>query len=110
MKLQVLIFLGFILLISFLLFQDFDIAGQYDPMLPDIECVRIVSEILNDMQLGSFKVKVNHRQILDGMFEACGVPNDKFRTICSSVDKLDKVIDTSKPFKIFFSSIFWGSM
>ncbi|XP_034232123.1 histidine--tRNA ligase, cytoplasmic isoform X1 [Thrips palmi] len=69
---------------------DFDIAGQYDPMLPDIECVRIVSEILNDMQLGSFKVKVNHRQILDGMFEACGVPNDKFRTICSSVDKLDK--------------------
>lgn len=24
------------------------------------------------------------------MFELCGVPNDKFRTICSSVDKLDK--------------------
>lgn len=24
------------------------------------------------------------------MFEACGVPADKFRTICSSVDKLDK--------------------
>ncbi|XP_026278212.1 histidine--tRNA ligase, cytoplasmic isoform X1 [Frankliniella occidentalis] len=69
---------------------DFDIAGQYDAMLPDVECVRIVSEILNDMQLGSYKIKVNHRQILDGMFEACGVPSDKFRTICSSVDKLDK--------------------
>ena len=25
------------------------------------------------------------------MFAACGVPDDKFRTICSSVDKLDKV-------------------
>ena len=36
-------------------------------------------------------LKVNHRQILDGMFEVCGVPADKFRTICSSVDKLDKV-------------------
>lgn len=28
--------------------------------------------------------------MLDGVFEACGVPSDKFRTICSTVDKLDK--------------------
>lgn len=77
-------------------------------MLPDIECVRIVSEILTDMQLGSFKVKVNHRQILDGMFEACGVPNDKFRTICSSVDKLDKVRETPKALVVYFCfKIFW---
>ena len=34
---------------------------------------------------------MNHRKLLDGMFAACGVPDDKFRTICSSVDKLDKV-------------------
>ncbi|CAI8050358.1 Histidine--tRNA ligase [Geodia barretti] len=33
---------------------------------------------------------VNHRNVLDGMFEACGVPPEKFRSICSSVDKLDK--------------------
>lgn len=25
------------------------------------------------------------------MFAACGVPDSKFRTICSAVDKLDKV-------------------
>eukprot|EP00057_Strongylocentrotus_purpuratus_P021777 XP_011676251.1 PREDICTED: histidine--tRNA ligase, cytoplasmic [Strongylocentrotus purpuratus] len=37
-----------------------------------------------------FFLQVNHRQILDGMFEACGVPDDKFRTACSAVDKLDK--------------------
>ncbi|XP_013789341.2 histidine--tRNA ligase, cytoplasmic-like [Limulus polyphemus] len=35
--------------------------------------------------------QVNHRQILDGLFEVCGVPSEMFRTICSSVDKLDKV-------------------
>ncbi|XP_021931668.1 histidine--tRNA ligase, cytoplasmic isoform X2 [Zootermopsis nevadensis] len=69
---------------------DFDIAGQYDPMIPDVECVRVVSEILTSLQLGDFLIKVNHRQLLDGLFEACGVPPDKFRTICSSVDKLDK--------------------
>lgn len=35
---------------------------------------------------------MNHRQLLDGIFAACNVPPDKFRTICSSVDKLDKVV------------------
>uniref|UniRef100_A0A8C0YLH4 histidine--tRNA ligase n=1 Tax=Cyprinus carpio carpio TaxID=630221 RepID=A0A8C0YLH4_CYPCA len=34
---------------------------------------------------------VNDRRILDGMFAVCGVPDEKFRTICSTVDKLDKM-------------------
>ncbi|KAF4520828.1 hypothetical protein B566_EDAN007123 [Ephemera danica] len=75
---------------------DFDIAGQYDPMLPDVECVRVVSEILTALDLGKFVVKVNHRQLLDGLFEACGVPTDKFRTICSAVDKLDKLLGVAR--------------
>ncbi|XP_046802050.1 histidine--tRNA ligase isoform X1 [Lucilia cuprina] len=69
---------------------DFDIAGSYDPMLPDAECVKIVSEILDVLDIGDYVIKLNHRQLLDGMFEACGVPADKFRSICSAVDKLDK--------------------
>lgn len=69
---------------------DFDIAGSYDPMLPDAECVKIVSEILDVLDIGDYVIKLNHRQLLDGMFEACGVPPEKFRSICSSVDKLDK--------------------
>lgn len=36
-------------------------------------------------------LQVNHRQLLDGMFAVCGVPEEKFRSICSAVDKLDKV-------------------
>ncbi|KAL0858155.1 hypothetical protein Bca101_063309 [Brassica carinata] len=36
------------------------------------------------------QVKLNHRKLLDGMLEICGVPAEKFRTICSSIDKLDK--------------------
>lgn len=77
--------------LSVFILQDFDIAGIYDPMLPDAECVKVVSEILSSLNIGEYVIKLNHRQILDGMFEACGVPTDKFRTICSSVDKLDKV-------------------
>ncbi|BFZ15092.1 hypothetical protein BsWGS_18131 [Bradybaena similaris] len=69
---------------------DFDIAGQYDPMLPDAECIKIVVEILSSLEIGDFVIKVNHRKLLDGMFAVCGVPDDKFRAICSTVDKLDK--------------------
>ncbi|XP_029368365.1 histidine--tRNA ligase isoform X6 [Echeneis naucrates] len=71
--------------------KDFDIAGQYDAMIPDAECLKIVHEILSELELGDFCIKVNDRRILDGMFAVCGVPIDKFRTICSTVDKLDKM-------------------
>uniref|UniRef100_A0A5F8GWX1 Histidine--tRNA ligase, cytoplasmic n=1 Tax=Monodelphis domestica TaxID=13616 RepID=A0A5F8GWX1_MONDO len=71
--------------------KDFDIAGQFDPMIPDAECLKIICEILSALQLGDFLIKVNDRRILDGMFNVCGVPDSKFRTICSSVDKLDKM-------------------
>ena len=47
-------------------------------------------EILPSLRLGC--LQVNDRRILDGMFAICGVPDSKFRTICSSVDKLDKVM------------------
>ncbi|XP_030067634.1 histidine--tRNA ligase, cytoplasmic [Microcaecilia unicolor] len=71
---------------------DFDIAGKYDPMIPDAECLKIIHEILTELQLGDFQIKVNDRRILDGIFAVCGVSDNKFRTICSSVDKLDKTL------------------
>lgn len=59
-------------------------------MIPDAECVKIVFEILNLLDMSPFVIKVNHRKLLDGIFEACGVPAASFRSICSAVDKLDK--------------------
>ncbi|OWK12570.1 HARS2 [Cervus elaphus hippelaphus] len=95
---------------------DFDIAGQFDPMIPDAECLKIMCEILSGLQLGDFLIKecwdchcfdgevidkafgllplssqINDRRILDGIFAVCGVPESKFHAICSSVDKLDKM-------------------
>ncbi|KAJ6262703.1 hypothetical protein Dda_1259 [Drechslerella dactyloides] len=69
---------------------DFDIAGNYDAMLPDAEILRITVEILDGLNIGEYTIKLNHRQILDGLFEVCGVPQDKIRPISSAVDKLDK--------------------
>ncbi|XP_021283077.1 histidine--tRNA ligase, cytoplasmic [Herrania umbratica] len=69
---------------------DFDIAGQYEKMGPDFEVVRILSEVLNSLNIGDYEIKLNHRKLLDGVLEICGVPPAKFRAICSSIDKLDK--------------------
>lgn len=38
--------------------QDYDVAGQYDPMIPDAECLKIIHEILTELDLGDFRIKV----------------------------------------------------
>ncbi|KAG8527011.1 uncharacterized protein KY384_008440 [Bacidia gigantensis] len=76
---------------------DFDIAGVYERMVPDAEIIRIICEVFGKHGLGwsgeksgGFTVKINHRGVLDGVFEVCGVPQEKIRSISSAVDKLDK--------------------
>ncbi|KAI4143314.1 MAG: hypothetical protein LQ340_007048 [Diploschistes diacapsis] len=70
---------------------DIDFAGTHDAMVPDAEILRIAVEVFEGLGWkGRYSIKVNHRQILDGMFAVCGVPQDKIRTISSAVDKLDK--------------------
>ncbi|KAI9029641.1 histidyl-tRNA synthetase [Phycomyces nitens] len=77
---------------------DFDIAGTYDAMIPDAEILRILCEALTNLDIGKFTVKLNHRKILDGIFQVCGVPEDNIRPISSAVDKLDKLpwVDVKK--------------
>ncbi|KAI1827671.1 hypothetical protein F4861DRAFT_492119 [Xylaria intraflava] len=71
---------------------DFDIAGEYDPMIPDAEILRIVYEVFSSLGLAKdVTVKINHRKILDGLFAVAGVSDDKIRSISSAVDKLDKL-------------------
>ncbi|EIW63907.1 histidyl-tRNA synthetase [Trametes versicolor FP-101664 SS1] len=70
---------------------DFDIAGAWDTMIPDAEVISVVCSILSRLDVGEFTIKMNHRKILDGIFEVCGVPADKIRPISSAVDKLDKM-------------------
>jgi len=69
---------------------DFDIAGQYGLMIPDAEVLKVLIEILTQLEIGEFVVKINHRQFLDAMVELSGCEKRKFKAICSSVDKLDK--------------------
>ncbi|KAI9455934.1 histidine-tRNA ligase [Lactarius psammicola] len=70
---------------------DFDISGLWDTMIPDAELLSLLCTILSRLEVGEFTIKVNHRKILDGIFEVCGVPPEKIRPISSAVDKLDKL-------------------
>lgn len=69
---------------------DFDVAGSYDPMVPDSEILAILVEGLTGLGITQFTIKINHRKILDGIFQVCGVKEEDVRKISSAVDKLDK--------------------
>ena len=70
---------------------DFDVAGSFAPMVADAEVITVAAEILSELPVGKFVIKLNHRKLLDAIFDLCGVPVEKFRPICSAVDKLDKM-------------------
>lgn len=69
---------------------DFDVAGTFESMVPDSECLSILVEGLTSLGIKDFKIKLNHRKILDGIFQIAGVKNEDVRKISSAVDKLDK--------------------
>jgi histidine ammonia-lyase len=68
---------------------DFDIAGEYDLMIPDAEVIYVMYEILNKFKF-KYTIKFNHKELLDLLLDLCNVPKDKYNTTCSSIDKLDK--------------------
>ena len=70
---------------------DFDIAGpNYGKMIPEAEVLKVVVEILTQLPVGGFNIKLNHRKLLDAIVNISGIPEEKFKIVCSSVDKLDK--------------------
>ena len=69
---------------------DFDVAGS-SLLVADAEVIKVTTDVLRKLQLGDFRLKINDRRLLDGILEVCGVPAEKFSTICSAIDKLDKM-------------------
>lgn len=59
-------------------------------MIADAEVVEVISDILTSLNVGKFQIKINHRKLLEAIFEASNCDLNKFATICSSIDKLDK--------------------
>ena len=69
---------------------DIDFAGVYDPLLPDAEILRIVTEIFDALGFQEqYAIKINHRKILDGLFAVSGVPQVSH---CLSQKKLEETL------------------
>lgn len=69
---------------------DFDIAGSYGLMIPDADLLSVIIDILRELDIGNFVIKLNNRKFLDAMIQLAGCEKRKFKAICSSIDKLDK--------------------
>ena len=70
---------------------DFDIAGpNYGKMIPEADVLKVVVDILTQLPVGGFNIKLNHRLLLDAIVNISGIKDDLYKTVCSSVDKLDK--------------------
>ncbi|KAL7672031.1 hypothetical protein ACOME3_006929, partial [Neoechinorhynchus agilis] len=69
---------------------DFDIAGKFGPMITDAEIILLASRVMDRLNMPDYVIKLNHRNILKGILIHCGVKESQIKTVCSSVDKLDK--------------------
>ena len=69
---------------------DLDIIGSYDLMFSDAECISIINDILHNLEIEKFIIRINNRKIIDTIFKICNVPKKLFNKITSSIDKLDK--------------------
>ena len=58
-------------------------------MVADAEAITIATEILRELPVGEFQGEAITGAYLT-QFLRCGVPAEKFRPICSAVDKLDE--------------------
>ncbi|MDP4867062.1 MAG: histidine--tRNA ligase [Crocinitomicaceae bacterium] len=68
---------------------DADVVGS-DSLIYEVDFVLLFDEILTNLQLPSFTVKINNRKILSGIAELSG-ESDKLIDITVAIDKLDKI-------------------
>lgn len=68
---------------------DADVVGT-DSLVCEIELVQIFDEVLSNLGLTEFSIKINNRKILSGIAEVCG-EEEKLVPITVAIDKLDKI-------------------
>jgi histidyl-tRNA synthetase len=68
---------------------DADVVGS-DSLLFEVELIQLFDEVLSNLGLSDFSIKVNNRKILSGIAEITGL-SDKIVDITVAIDKLDKI-------------------
>lgn len=68
---------------------DFDFVGT-DSLGADAEIIQVISALLNALKIENFTIRINNRQIMNGLAESLGV-EDRVPDILRVIDKWDKV-------------------
>ncbi len=69
---------------------DVDIVGE-SHRLADAEILALTARVLTGLDIGAFRVRVNHRKVLEGIVELSGLPAGAGPAVLRAVDKVDKV-------------------
>lgn len=73
---------------------DYDIIGERNLMMAEIEILKLINLVMNDLEISNYEIRINFRQNLEDIFRQCNVDVSdikNFQSYCSSIDKLDKV-------------------
>lgn len=68
---------------------DADVVGS-DSLIYEVDFIQLFDEVLTQLGLPSFTIKINNRKILSGIAEVSG-ESDNLINITVAIDKLDKV-------------------
>ena len=68
---------------------DADVVGS-DSLVYEVDFVLLFDEILSNLKIPDFTIKINNRKILSGIAEVSGAA-DKIISITVAIDKLDKI-------------------
>ncbi len=68
---------------------DFDTIGT-ESVVADIETALVIHELLLEIGIEQFQLRINNRQVLSGLLEKLGLA-DKTVPVLRSLDKLDKI-------------------
>ncbi|CAN5554556.1 histidine--tRNA ligase [soil metagenome] len=69
---------------------DVDAIGS-SSMIVEAELCAAVSEILERLGFEDFFIRLNHREVLRGMLDVCGIEKEKQTDVLVALDKLDKI-------------------
>jgi histidyl-tRNA synthetase len=69
---------------------DVDTLGSTSPVVEAEQC-GAVSEALEDLGFESFRIRINHRQLLTSILKRAGFPEERHGGVLIALDKLDKI-------------------
>ncbi len=71
---------------------DIDAIGDGSlHILHDAEIVGVIARVFNELNIGSFTIRIGHRKVLQGLLRSVGVNDDVIKAASNSIDKLEKI-------------------